>query len=135
MKVDNILVSSHDPNSTSLGPRVKLAGFGYSTELGESRNDTAGMSLGTPMTMAPELVSNGKPRTIAVDIWALGVLAYYLCTFGKYPFPGISKEVVKNKITSQEPEIDILRQIRVPDAAINFISKCLTKDVSARPTA
>ena len=66
--------------------------------------------MGSPLSMAPELVSTGKPRTIAVDIWALGVVTYYMCSFGKFPFPGINKEVVKNKILNYEPEMALLDQ-------------------------
>ena len=38
------------------------------------------------------------PRGTAMDVWATGVLAFCILTSGSYPFPGISKEVVDNKI-------------------------------------
>ena len=55
---------------------------------------TLNVVLGTRLFMAPELITNSKPHDTAVDIWAVGVTAYYLLTCGEYPFPGINKEVV-----------------------------------------
>ena len=40
--------------------------------------------LGSPLYMAPELVSS-KPYNEKVDIWSLGVIAYQLLS-GKTPF-------------------------------------------------
>jgi len=54
--------------------------------------------------MAPELVKK-EEYDFKVDIWAVGVLAFYLFTYGKYPFSGITKEVVDNKIKTAEPEM------------------------------
>ena len=62
-----------------------------------------GTTVGTRYYMAPELlVSDSKkyPRGPAVDVWAVGVLTFYILSSGAYPFPGISKEVVTNKILS-----------------------------------
>ena len=58
--------------------------------------------------MAPELIKNEGPHGTAVDIWALGVTAYYLLTYGQFPFPGITKIVVDEKIKENEPEMSKL---------------------------
>ena len=63
------------------------------------------MALGTRLFMAPELITNSEPHDTAVDIWAVGVTAYYLLTFGNYPFPGTTREIVDSKILSSEPEL------------------------------
>ena len=50
-------------------------------------------------------------------------------TCGQYPFPGITKEVVDNKILNYEPamgELDVFPQCS--DDAKEFIRKCLSKD-------
>lgn len=46
------------------------------------------LNVGTVLYAAPEIVF-GKLKTVnfSVDIWALGVILYYM-VFGKYPFPG-----------------------------------------------
>ena len=58
--------------------------------------------------MAPELIKNEGPHGTAVDIWALGVTAYYLLTYGQFPYPGITKIVVAEKIKENEPEMSKL---------------------------
>ena len=92
VKAENILVESIDPN---FGPRVKLSDFGFAKELKSDEKET--LVVGTRFYMAPELVKKEEYDS-KIDIWAVGVLAFYLWTYGSYPFPGISKEVVNAKI-------------------------------------
>ena len=119
-----------DPDP-KLGPRIKLADFGFATQRDFGMSMT--VSLGARLYMAPELVS-GQTHDRAVDVWAVGVLAYYLLSYGRFPFPGITKEVVNNKILNEEPAIDALAST-VPEDAIAFIKKCLAKDAGERPNA
>ena len=84
--------------------------------------------------MAPELVKK-QEYDEKIDVWAVGVLAFYLWTYGDYPFPGISKEVVDNKIQNQPPDMDRLERANCPEDAKRFIEKCLTKDKDQRPSA
>ena len=58
--------------------------------------------------MAPELITNEGPHGIAVDIWALGVTAFYLLTCGQFPFPGLTRIVVDDKIKHYGPEMSFL---------------------------
>ena len=58
--------------------------------------------------MAPELITKEGPHGAAIDIWALGVTAFYLLTFGHFPFPGETKVVVDHKIKYYEPELNKL---------------------------
>ena len=79
---------------------------------------------------APELC-NKQPYDAKVDVWAVGVVAYYLLT-RTYPFDELglfqSKQQknrkISKKITTQEPD---LSEIADP-AARQFISACLSKD-------
>ncbi len=68
---------------------VKLVDFGIAVSDEDLEKDLTreGMSLGTPGYMAPEQFQNTKNVDLRADIYALGVLAYELCT-GKKPFPG-----------------------------------------------
>ena len=92
-----------------LGPRIKLAHFGFAAE-----TEDAGMSrtiaIGTRLYMAPEIVK-GEEHSYPIDIWAVGVLAYYLLSFGQYPFPGISKETVNSKILNEGPDMALLANV------------------------
>ena len=67
--------------------------------------NTLKVTLGTRYFMAPELITNWEPHDTAVDIWALGVTAFYLLTYGLFPFPGITKVTVDNKILTYEPDL------------------------------
>ena len=99
IKTDNILVYDID---IARGPLIKLADFGYAKEVQDSGKETT--ILGTRLCMAPELV-NKQEYDEEIDIWAVGVLAFFLISNGKYPFPGISKPVVNEKILREEPEM------------------------------
>lgn len=103
VKPDNVLATIIDPDLE--GPRIKLADFGFMTRFkrGESVQEDPEpvglkVALGTRFFMAPEIIKGEEEQTSAVDIWAVGVFAFYLLTFGQYPFPGTSKEVVNSKI-------------------------------------
>ena len=64
--------------------------------------------------MAPELIKNEGPHGTAVDIWAVGVTAFYLLTYGQFPFPGITKAVVDDKILHYGPEMSKLDHLQAP---------------------
>ena len=119
-----------DPDP-KLGPRIKLADFGFATQAGSGMSMT--VSLGARLYMAPELV-NGQTHDRAVDVWAVGVLAYYMLSYGRFPFPGITKEVVNSKILTEEPAMDVLAST-IPEEARDFIKKCLAKEAANRPSA
>ena len=121
-----------DSVDSTFGPRVKLADFGFAKELTKGQKES--LVVGTRLYMAPELVKK-ELYDEKIDVWALGVLAFYLWTYGDYPFPGISKEVVDNKIQYQPPEMDRLDRVHCPEDAKKFIEKCLNKDKDQRPSA
>ena len=111
-----------DPNP-ELGPHIQLIDFclpdGHSN-----------ISIKKMLWTAPELLNGNKP-TPKTDIWAVGVLAYYLLTYGKYPFPGITENMVKNKILRQEPNLVLLgldEENELSEHVYSFIEKCLKKD-------
>ena len=70
------------------GGRILLMDFGLTHEGG--RHDS---SSGTPAYMAPELLA-GHPATVATDIYAIGVLLFFLMT-GQHPVPGANFEELR----------------------------------------
>ena len=48
--------------------------------------------------MAPELIKAKEENKFEydekIDVWAIGVITYYLMSEGKFPFPGKKKAVV-----------------------------------------
>ena len=89
------------------GPRVKLGGFGFVMK--KDRSATKNIVLGTRLYMAPELVK-GAIYDEKIDIWALGILVYYLFSKGVYPFAGLTQTVVDRKILHEEPNLNLLDQ-------------------------
>lgn len=63
---------------------IKIADFGFSKYLNDSKDETSGTMCGTPLYMSPQIVDDRR-YTYKTDIWSLGVIYYELLT-GKYPF-------------------------------------------------
>jgi eukaryotic-like serine/threonine-protein kinase len=80
VKAQNVLRES--------GGRTVLMDFGTGEEL---KDDTGSARMaGTPLYVAPE-VFRGQPATVQSDLYALGVLLFYLVT-GRYPVTAASIE-------------------------------------------
>ena len=54
---------------------VKLGDYGFSKELSD---DITFTRLGTPITMAPEILMK-KAYTSKADLWSIGIIIYHLC--------------------------------------------------------
>ncbi|GHG91994.1 serine/threonine-protein kinase [Comamonas sp. JC664] len=80
-------------------PRVKLVDFGVAKGLtpdapGASTLTLTGVSLGTPLSMAPEQI-RGEPPDARTDLYAMGVLLFQLVT-GQPPFQGATRHDVED---------------------------------------
>ncbi|MDX9723892.1 MAG: serine/threonine-protein kinase [Myxococcota bacterium] len=86
LKPGNIFVSLD-----SKGEHVKLIDFGIAKEMdpGLTQLTTAGVLIGTPGYMAPELIAH-EPVSPAADIYSAGIVAYEMLT-GKAAYPEISE--------------------------------------------
>ena len=74
LKIDNILYNES----------VKIIDFGFSSHTFDKKLT---QYCGTLNYMAPEIISKEPYWGKQIDIWALGILLYYL-SVGKYPFIG-----------------------------------------------
>ena len=85
--------------------------------------------------MPPELVRTEQVVTPdeKIDIWGLGVIAFYLLSYGKFPFPGITKPAVDNKILNYEPDMEEVK-LSSPQAK-EFVLACLKKESAERINA
>lgn len=73
IKPENILVGSDG--------RLRLADFGWAVHAPPPNYNTRYTLCGTPEYLAPEMIS-GTGHDYAVDLWAIGILAYEIL-FGK----------------------------------------------------
>ncbi|MFI6741346.1 serine/threonine protein kinase [Nonomuraea sp. NPDC050451] len=108
-----------------------LTDFGIARSDLANRLTDAGMVLGTAAYCAPEQ-AEGAPVTPAVDIYALGVVAYE-CLVGQRPFDGDSAVTIALKHIREAPPP---LPSDIPQAVRTLVEVALSKDPARRfPTA
>ncbi|MFI6788432.1 protein kinase [Nonomuraea sp. NPDC050383] len=104
-----------------------LTDFGIARSDLANRLTDAGMVLGTAAYCAPEQ-AEGAPVTPAVDIYALGVVAYE-CLAGQRPFDGDSPVTIALKhIREAPPQLPA----DIPPAVRALVERALSKDPARR---
>lgn len=136
LKLENVLMDYIDNNNFN----AKIIDFGLSqviTPLAKTKE-----TYGSLIFCSPEILLN-IPYNVKVDIWSLGVIAYYL-EYTYFPF-GIKgnerDQETSNKIIMNDlkfpKKIDANNDQREYDASVvllNVIKICLTKDINQRPS-
>ena len=115
----------------SAGGHITLTDFGTSKDLSRDQRRFEGDFAGTPLYLAPE-VFTGAPRTVASDVYSLGVLLFYLVT-GTYPVDGATCTEVGRR-HDQPGARRLLRDVRpdLPDNFIRVVEQALAEDPQAR---
>jgi len=125
LKAGNILISSDR--------RLKIVDFGLAYRADTTVSDVttrtshAGLAVGTPYAMAPEQIRGARPDE-RTDLWALGILLCELVA-GAPPFRGNTAAETFAAILRDSPAS---LPARTPQAVRTIVSRCLTKDSSAR---
>ena len=122
IKFENIMYETKDKDSD-----VKLIDFGLSTKyaVSEHLNDI----VGTPYSIAPEVVSADVGYGPKADMWSIGVVAYMMLV-GCVPFGGSTSDdmmaaICKGRFNTQ-------RLARFTPAAQEFIANLLVVDPDRR---
>jgi serine/threonine-protein kinase len=112
------------------GGRIVLMDFGTGHDLG-ALPALAGDVSGTPLYLAPEIFDGGRATT-ASDVYAVGVLLFYLVT-GHYPVSGRTLDDVR--ASHRTGRVSRLRDIRpqVSAGLAAAIERALSSDPSRRP--
>ncbi|KAF9952119.1 hypothetical protein BGZ70_000721 [Mortierella alpina] len=114
--------------------RLLIADFGLSRIMDTEKLHILTTTCGTPGYMAPEIFQksgHGKP----VDMWALGVITYFLLC-GYTPFDRQNSMDEVHAILKAEYEFTPVEYWQgVSDMAKSFVSRLLTADPSRRMTA
>jgi eukaryotic-like serine/threonine-protein kinase len=135
IKPDNVLLS---------GDAAVVADFGVAKALASARHEsestnangasmtTVGTSLGTPAYMAPEQVAADPDAGPAMDLYALGVMAYEMLA-GTTPFSGRAPHAMMAAHITEAPPLLTRQRPDVPAALNALIETCLEKDPARRP--
>ena len=128
LKVQNILIKY----TTRPEFDVKLGDYGFSKELSD---DITATKLGTPITMAPEILMN-RAYTSKADLWSIGVIIYHLL-FKDLPFKGrnevmILQNIQKNNIP-RNPTDQLLNDLIHRLLVVDPRERITWKDYFAHP--
>ena len=105
---------------------IKLGDFGLAVQL-EHSCSKRNTQCGTSWYMAPE-VYDGRTE-LKSDVWSLGITLIELAE-GQNPYAGLSSAAVMKAILMSEPPS--LSSSKWPAEFVDFVSKCLVKDVKER---
>jgi DNA-binding NtrC family response regulator len=124
-----------------LGPEydfLKVLDFGVVSRQGRepvAPITMAGMVLGTPAFLAPELASGQGPFDGRADIYGLGCVAYWLLT-GRPPFEaGDALTLLKHHSDTPPSPPSALASDAIPADLDALVLECLSKDPSLRPAS
>jgi len=120
-------VKAQNVMRASDGGRIILMDFGA----GEFFNATApGRPHGTPLYLAPELITGGA-ATVQSDIYALGVLLFYLVT-GRFPVEGAS--LTDLALAHAQRARRHLRDARpdLPDSFVSVVERAIDREPARR---
>jgi WD40 repeat protein len=100
-----------------------------------TRSDNGGAVTagGTPRYMAPEQWK-GQPTTVAIDIWALGIILYQMLT-GHHVFQVSDPERLRAQACSSTPVSLHDLGVDFPESLRELLRGCLNKEADARPSA
>jgi hypothetical protein len=111
------------------GSDIKIADFGAAINRVSDRTIIA--HVGSPAYMAPELVTGAAQASIVTDIYALGIVMYYLLA-GRLPFAGKTTMAVINEIVNTEPEPPGEHRNGISSELDAIVMKAVAKDPAAR---
>ena len=132
LKLGNVLIKFTDETKTKFIP--KLTDYGFSKELNK-HNSSQNTHLGTPATMAPEVMMNFQCNNKS-DLWSIGVMMYQLY-YREVPYEGNTEDEIMKKIKSdtpyKQPEDPNLRDLINRLLVVNFEKRLSWKDYYNHP--
>src|ERR671916_917738 len=140
IKPDNIIISGATATVTDFGVAKAVAASRAGPARGPAEVRTpggstithAGVSLGTPMYMAPEQAAADPNTDHRADVYALGIVAYEMLV-GAPPFHGRSPQALLAAQLTELPRPISQRRYGVPAALEQLIMQCLEKNPTDRP--
>lgn len=121
LKPDNLIVDG--------AGQLSLIDFGISAQSNVTRLTLPGVTLGTPLYMAPEAITSDT-TTPSADVYAMGLLAFTMLT-GAHPFAREDRAGMMTRQVNEVPPIasTVSAGISLP------VSKVLARALEKSPTA
>ena len=111
------------------GTEIKIADFGAA--INKISDRTIITNVGSPAYMAPELVTGAAQASHLTDIYALGVVMYYMLA-GKLPFAGANTMSVIYQIVNTEPDPPSAHRQGISPELQTIVMKAMAKDPANR---
>jgi eukaryotic-like serine/threonine-protein kinase len=116
---------------------VKVLDFGIAKLLSQGKNQTAG--IGSPLWIAPEQAGHGQV-TPATDVWALGLLAFFLLTGASFWASDAASDATLGRVVRQVlfdpiPAASaraLERGCTLPPGFDDWFAGCLNRDPAGR---
>ncbi|KAH3744672.1 Protein kinase domain [Pelomyxa schiedti] len=125
IKAGNILITEEG--------QVKIADFGLSQQYQDIHSVKAEDFVGSPLYMSPEVLRKSKYNAKVTDIWSLGITVIEMAEGSPPNMRMCSFEQLLAAIERAPPKF-AKPQFWHKDL-IDFVSKCLTREVDTRPDA
>jgi serine/threonine protein kinase/TPR repeat protein len=120
---------------------VKVLDFGIAKVVAEAKATTT-QALGTPLWMAPEQTEPNRPLTPAADVWAIGLIAFYMLV-GRHFWMSANSEAASPTMVLREVVLDPIpsasaraaqygRAELLPPGFDVWFSRCVVREVEAR---
>ncbi|MFO8071494.1 MAG: serine/threonine-protein kinase [Polyangia bacterium] len=131
LKPDNVFVAV----DKGMREVVKILDFGVAKvedpREGEMELTKSGVVFGSPYYLAPEQARGRRDIDARADLWAAGVLLYYMLT-GKRPFEGENYNEILGCILMEDPEPLSSEVPELPEALVEVVDRALEKDREER---
>ncbi|MEO5694520.1 MAG: serine/threonine-protein kinase [Usitatibacter sp.] len=111
------------------GTEIKIADFGAAINRVSDR--TVITNVGSPAYMAPELVTGQAQASHLTDIYALGVVMYYMLT-SRLPFSGANTMSVIYQIVNTDPDPPAAHADTLSPELDRIVMKAISKDPANR---
>jgi serine/threonine-protein kinase len=139
LKPENIFLAEAKREGGAL--IVKVLDFGIARIAAEART-TATAALGTPLWMAPEQAIPGSPIGPQADIWALGLLAFYILVGREYwqspsstsfnPVMAVNEVMHQPLVPASQRAAQWQASGQLPDRFDSWFDRCVNRDLRHR---
>ncbi len=137
LKPENVFLAMSKRQNTAF--TAKLLDFGIAKLVEDGRQKTGTQPLGSPLYMAPEQTDRKGRICPATDVWALGLIAFYLLTGKSYwreaeegSLASLLREICVDPIEAPSVRAAELGLTALPAHFDGWFARCVNREIDAR---